>query len=87
MTKAPERIWAEFGYDMRRGAFWDEPSDQSIEYLHIGAVALTHIEALEAENARLRETLKQIERQPDYRIPSPQEIARAALQDKETTND
>jgi len=33
--KAPERIWAEFGYDMRRGAFWDEPSDQSIEYLHI----------------------------------------------------
>jgi hypothetical protein len=35
MTKAPERIWAEFGYDMRRGAFWDEPSGQSIEYLHI----------------------------------------------------
>jgi len=33
--KAPERIFAEFGYDMQRGSFWGHPSDQSIEYLHI----------------------------------------------------
>jgi len=56
----------------------DETSKLLIDSLNRGTCwtnldckpAADRIEALEAENARLRDALKQIERHPDYRIPS-----------------
>jgi len=68
MSDMPERIIARVDYDGEWDGQWCEPGREPIgihAYHHAEYVQADRIEALEAENARLRKALRRIEASTD----------------------
>jgi hypothetical protein len=73
MSETPERIWGHIDGDVGSwGRNW--VFDDDVEYIRADLV-----EELEAKLAKALLALERIQGQPDYRLPSPQDIARTTL--------